>query len=144
MRERVRENVEGKKKKEKEREMRWNQAVAENERATETKWRSAAGCYRGRDGGISRRAAGNEARTPCPAFYRGGFIFIYRRYDFTAYILRIPRGNPRYVRRRKKEVPHPRNHPSRERERDGERESRAERKPSKRGWKRRDRKGDGG
>ena len=25
-------------------------------------------------------------RRPCPAFYRAGFIFIYRRYDFTAYI----------------------------------------------------------
>lgn len=42
MRKRVRGDVEGEKEKEKERD------AVENERATETKWRSAAGCYRAR------------------------------------------------------------------------------------------------
>lgn len=50
--------------------------------ATEAKWRVRHPILPGE----------REARTPCPAFYRGGFIFIYRRYDFTAY---IPSYSPR-------------------------------------------------
>jgi len=51
-------------------------------RATEAKWRAIP----------HPTLREREARTPCPAFYRGGFIFIYRRYDFTAY---IPLYSPR-------------------------------------------------